>query len=230
MERKFLVFSCVALLISILYFIFTTVKDQPLTKNQREPSKELGETSFSTGNLAKQSSSRDSSPSHQKSSDPTAEEWQAFEEAHQGSPEESIERGEEAQSASASGVEKSDTGISPELEAVFITVNQWRRRIRDLHRETGPLVREIAALSDRVEAINDAFDGTSGEENRRLNEEFKQAISEQQKVVDLVAPIDKEIEQVRQELEQYLQTNLGMTATQFYDTHGETFNTWRKAQ
>jgi len=233
MERKFLAVSGVVLLIAIGYFIFTSLKDPSLLKNQHKLSEESDRAFGSRGTLVKRDSSRLFAPSNPKNSDPepTAEEGQAFKEPLHRRPEEE-DSGEERAQALTSETQTDDTGISPELEAIFIAVNEWRRRIRSLHQTADPLVRQGIALNDRRREIGNALNGTSSDEpeNRRLHEQELKIVSEQQELGEQVVSIDKEIERNREELEQYLQTNLAMTTTQFYDTHGEVFHAWRKAQ
>ena len=124
----------------------------------------------------------------------------------------------------------SGTSISPELEAVFTVVKDYRDRIRVLYQERDSFMREYAPLSHRESEINHAINGTSGAENRRLHEELQQVQDAKQKLADIIDPIGEESDGIRQELEQYLQANHGMISRQFYDTYGEAFDAWRNAQ
>jgi len=126
--------------------------------------------------------------------------------------------------------EDSDTGISPELERLFIVVKKWSDRNGALSREQVPFANQYAALGQREQEITYAISGTSGEENRRLHEELRQIQSEKQKLANLMEPLGEESARITQDLEQYLQTNYGMTIKQFFDAHGQMFDAWRKAQ
>ena len=91
-------------------------------------------------------------------------------------------------------------------------------------------MREFAKLSNIETELISAINGTSGEENRRLHDELLEVQSEKERISDLITPLDQEWERNTQELEQYLETNHGMTIRDFVDTYREDFHSWREAQ
>ena len=46
----------------------------------------------------------------------------------------------------------------------------------------------------------------------------------------MLDPFDREMERANQELEQYLETNHGLTIAAFFDTYRKDFDTWRELQ
>ncbi len=75
-----------------------------------------------------------------------------------------------------------------------------------------------------------AIDGTSGEENRRLDEELRRVQSEKESMAKQMDPYDREMERITQEFEEYLETNYGLTITTFFESYGEEFDSWRNVQ
>ena len=238
--KKFLVFSCLILLISIVYFIHTRCQMHTESKNQQKVTGEL--EAPSVGHV---SASRSSQPRIEESNPvPTEEEWAAFEEflGNLEELERTLEGTTETTQPEPEGItdaevyeassetEGDDTGISPELKATFIVVNDWRDTQRAYFEKIDPLMREYAPLGEIEVGIIHAISGTSGEENRRLHEELRQVQSKKQELADLMAPFGRAREQANQELVQYLQENHGMDMQQFFDTHGEVFESWRRAQ
>ena len=126
--------------------------------------------------------------------------------------------------------EDSETTISPELETLFIVVKDWRNKQQANYREALPLSNRFARLVRREQEIHDASVGTSGEENQRLHEELRQVREEMEEVNASLNPLIEEREQLTRELEEYVETHYGMTLRRFFDTHGEAFDSWRKAQ
>ena len=113
---------------------------------------------------------------------------------------------------------------------LFIVVNElWNKNVSHAE-EIRPFMREYAKLGKIEDELNSAINGTSGEENQRLHDELLQVQSEKERISDLIAPLDQEWERNTQKLEQYLETDYGMTIRDFFDTYREDFHSWREAQ
>ena len=132
MERKILVFSCLVLLISIVYFIYTSYQLHIENGNQQEVTAELEEPFV--GSVSTGSSSR--LKQENSSPEPTAKEWEAFEKVFNDF-EELEEQAETTQpegvaETEASETEDSHTGISSELEAMFTRARDIKAQQRVL--------------------------------------------------------------------------------------------------
>ena len=225
MHMKLLLFACLVLLISVTYFIYTTLNQPTLTEEQQQTTQESNE------NLAKHVS-RVNTPElgQEQLTSAETEDKQAFEQPFQESFEEA--ESEELASAPEMGTDDTeiDSEISPELETLFIVVNEWRNKNVAHGKKTVPFMREYAALSDIERELIFAIDGTSGEENQRLHEELRQVQSGKQDIADTLEPFDREKERAKRELEEYLRTNYGLTIKAFFDRYREDFDSWRQAQ
>ena len=91
-------------------------------------------------------------------------------------------------------------------------------------------MRDYAALSHIEQDLIRAIDGTSGEETQRLYEELERVQSGKEDISKMLDPFDREMERANQELEQYLETNHGLTIAAFFDTYRKDFDTWRESQ
>lgn len=235
MKRILLILAGSIVVILVIFGVFVTKnKEHPSTLNQLEITKE------STDSFVK-SVPTTSSPQPKQASEKIGPSEKEREEEFEALPKSLEEKSvEDIQSEIASETkapltealetEDSKTRISPELEAIFTVVKNWRDKARAIDREIVPLINQYAALGQREQEIGNAISGTSGEENRRLHEELRQIQSEKQKLANLMDPLGAERDQITQELEQYLQTNYGMSIRQFFDTYSEVFDAWRKAQ
>ena len=141
MARRFLVISFLVFLISIVYFVYTRYQLHAESKNQQvqqEVTAEL-ETPF-TGRVF--SSRSGQSKTESSNPEPTEEEWKSFEEfignlekleELEGTTE--TTQPEEVAETVASEIEVDDTGISPELEEMFIYYKGHLDRFRDVERK-----------------------------------------------------------------------------------------------
>ena len=219
MANKFLVFSCLVLLISIVYFIYTSYQLHIENKNQQEMTVELGEPFVERVST----SSSSQSPKPERSNpEPTAEEWEAFEEVFRDF-EDSEEQTETTQSEIASETEDSHTGISPELEAMFT-------RVRDIQTQENVLIDEVADLyieESEIQArqieigTKELLIADTGQA-RRLHEELKMLHDRRVELDTILNPYDEQIEGLNHEFEQ----EYGMSTEEFHEGYDSVYKSW----
>lgn len=232
MARKLLGFSCLVFLISIVYFIYTRYQLNTENKNQQEVTAELEAPS-----VGYVSTSRSSQPKTEDSNpEPTEEEWAAFEaflsnleelEELEGTTETIQPEGvAETEAYSAEG---DDTGISPELEGMFIHYKEvFLNRTREVDREITPFMRRIVEIDERMEELFDAIMEKSnrGEEHQELLDARMQLYEERVEVSEALEPLDEQMAQIHQDWEEYLLANHGIDSTTFNETYTEALRTW----
>ena len=229
MERKFLVFSCLVLLISIVYFFYTSYQLDIENRNHREATAESEEPfvgSVSTIGRVSTSSYSQSSKLEHLHPEPTVEEWNAFEEALK-----STEVGKTESMADTGDFDEMKTKaskeqISPELGAVFIALKQRYDQRRVICHESAPFSKELGELKYRqIEIIMYDLVGASGEETKRLYEEFHRSQDRMQGLRTIIAPLDEQRLQLEKEVEQVL-FEYGMTVEEFYEIYDELYESW----
>ena len=233
--KKFLAFSCLILLISIVYFIHTRYQTHTERKNQQDVSAEL--EAPSVGHI---STSRSSQPKTEDSNpEPTEEEWAAFEE-FLGNLEEleelegttemtQIEEVAEADEVATSKTESDDTGISPELEKMFIHYKEVvLNRSREISQEIAPFMRRIVEYDERMDELDNLVTEKSNrdEPHQQLMEEYRQLSEQRNEVFVALEPFNERRAQVYEEWEEYLLTNHGIDSTTFHETYNETLRSW----
>ena len=236
MARKFLVFSCLVFLISIVYSIYTRYQMHTENKNQQEVTAEL--EAPSVGHV---SISRSSQPKTEDSNpEPTEEELAAFEvflsnleelEELEGTTETTQfeEVFEEVAEAEVSETEGDDTGISPELKEMFIHYKEvFLNRSREVSREIAPFMRRIVELDERTDELDNLMTEKSnrGEPHQELREEYRQLSEERNEVFVALEPLDERRAQVYEDWEEYLLANHGIDSTTFNETYNEALRSW----
>lgn len=226
MHMKFLLFSCLVFLVAVIYFIYTTFNLRSLSEERLETIQESNANNIRyIPRTDLSESDRRQLFSHEKD-----EKEGMPEQTHQGSREET----QTTEFIPAPETDTTDTepdsGIDPKLEMLFVAVNEWRGNNVAHGELTAPLMNEYAKLSRAEGDLLLAIDGTSGEENRRLDEELRQVQREKESISNQLAPYDREQERITQELERFLETNYGLTIKTFFENYREDFDSWRRAQ
>ena len=156
-------------------------------KNQQEVTAEL--EAPSVGHV---STSRSSQPKTEDSNPaPTEEELAAFEvflsnleelEELDGTTE--TTQPEEVAEAEASETESDDTGISPELEEMFIYYKGHLDRVWKVEREIAPFMRRIVEIDEKTDELDTLMTEKSnrGEPHQELREEYRQLSEERNEV------------------------------------------------
>ena len=228
MERKFLAFSCLVLLSSIVYFIYTSYQLHIESKNQQEGTAEL-KAPFVGGLYISHSSQ---SKTENSNLEPTEGGWAAFEDGVK----DFDERDETAETTQSEGVteaaisetEGNDTGISPELEKMFIYYKGYLDRRREVSRKQVPFMRKIAEMDKEWEALDNLITEkmNRGEKHQELIEARRQLAEERAEVFVALEPFDERMAQLDQEWEEYLRTYHGVDSATFRETHTEALRSW----
>ena len=228
MERKFLAFSCLVLLSSMVYFIYTSYQLHIENKNQQEVTAEL-EAPFVGGLYISRSS-----PSKTENSnlEPTEGGWAAFEDSVKDFDErdETAEttQPEEVTEAEISETEGNDTGISPELEKMFIYYKGYLDRHREVSQKQAPFMKKIVEMDKEWEKLDNLITEKTnrGEEHQELVEARRQLSEEREEIFVALEPLDERMTQLEQEWEEYLRAHHGIDSTLFRETHTKALRSW----
>ena len=228
MERNFLVFSCLVLLVSVVYFIYTSYQLHIEDKNQQEVTVELREPVIGVWDT---SSSFQNSTPEQLILESIEGEIEGFE---------SVSQSKTLEDAVLTPKIISDTGNLDEVEAIisqeqsgqeletlFTDLKQLYDQREIIYRETAPFSTKLRKLKYRQIEIG-LYDlvGASGEETKRLHEEFHRSQGEMQELRTTIASLDEERLQIEKEVEQIM-SEYGMTVEGFYDRHGQKYESWK---
>ena len=231
MEKKFLVFSCLVLLISIVYFIYTSYRLHIVNENQQDVTPEL-EAPFIASWVA------DGAFQYV-----TPEE--SIPELIEGEIEEfeSVSEGMKLEGAELTAKVISDIGSldemeaktsqeqnSQELETLFTDLKQLYDQREIIYRETTPFSTKLRKLKYRQIEIG-LYDlvGASGEETKRLHDEFHRSQGEMQELRTTIAILDEQRLQIEKEVEEIM-SEYGMTVAGFYDRYGQKYESWKSGQ
>ena len=229
MERKFLVFSCLVLLISIVYFIYTSYQLHIENKNRQEVTAELEVPAIErvyTNNF---------SPSVKpglSNLGPIEEKWEAFEEVPSDfeALEEMVETSQlegAAETATVAGDEDL-TGISPELEAMFLDVNALVKRDNAILDEMEPYVQQALEIGRKIGEIADRLveAGTDNEIKKKLYAEVEGLYRDDEAILAILKPYIQQRHQLRADFEQ----KYGISEKEFADQYYESHRAWKQGQ
>ena len=221
MERKFLVFSCLVLLISIVYFIYTSYQLHTKYNKQQEVAAQ-SEAPFVT----RVSTTRSFSTNGDLQSlnlNPTLEEQEDFKDVLNGEievPEEQVER---IQLEVWPETEDSHTGIYPELEIMFARVRNIKVQKHALVVEVANLYIEDSEIQTRqIEIGMKELLMADEEEARRLHDELKMLHNRRVELDTILDPYDQQIEELDYEFEH----EYGMSFHEFHERYGLEYDSW----
>ena len=225
MARKFFAFSCLVLLISILYFIYTSYTIQT-SKNQPEATAESEE--LYVGRRPAGSSFQSSAPENSEPEpepEPTEEEWEAFEN-HLKNKE--LEDTEVASDTGDSDEAKaSNKQISPELESLFIAVKQLDDRRRKLNREEEPFNKEFFELRGATFEILKEMEATDDKQIiQQLDKDFEWIGRRMNELVPILNEFYEKHRKVDKGYEA-LEEQYGISVTEFREKYEETYESWK---
>ena len=225
MERKFLAFSCLVLLGSIVYFIYTSYQLHIENKNQQEVTAEL-EAPFVGGLYISRSSQ---SKRENSNLEPTEGEWGAFEGDVKDLGEfEETTQPEAGIETEAAETEVNDTGISPEIEKMFIYYKGYLERRREVSREQAPFMRKLVEMDKEWQELDNLITKkmNRGEKHQELVEVRRQLSEERNDVFVALEPFDERLVQLEGEWEEYLRTYHGIDSATFREIHAEDLRSW----
>lgn len=223
MEKKFLAFSCIGLLISIGFFILTKPKKQLLIENQQGEPEEPDETFVVSVPKAR------FPPPKQESSnpEPTEEEWEEFEAIVR----DIVELEEQVQNTQMDVNSETGTGkikISPELEARFIDFRVVIKRDNAIMLEMNPYVEEALKLGDGARGVYqrlvEANANGNDEEKIKLYDELRRFEEQSRAVGAFIEPYQQRRRQIQAEFEQ----KYGISLVEFHNQHVDTYRLWWK--
>ena len=222
MERKFLAFSCLVLLSSIVYFIYTSYQLHIENKNQQELTAKLKVPSVErvyTNNSSQSSKTERSTP------ELTEEEWEAFNKvlSHSEGSENQAEtiQLDERTATEASETEGDGTKISPEQVARFEFISQYQEMQRDslsVDDEFSELTRKQIQLGSDITAGPMHMDelGVLVWEHKRVSERLK-----------VLEPlITSHVDQTIQ-MEAEFQEKYGASLGEFYNQYEKEYKSWK---
>ncbi len=224
MERKFLAFSCLVLLISIAYFIYTSYQLRIENKNQQEVSVEL-EAPFTRLRDANRSF-HPLTPEH-SNPEPTAEEWKASEKTSESTELEETEVIFDTEGFEELEAKTSEEQSSPELEALFIDVKQLDDQRQKLNQAEEPFFKDFVELRRAIFEIVEEMGTTEGKQMiQQLDEDFKQLTTRQNEL----APILNEFYEKQREIDnayEKLADKYGISMTEFHEKHEAAYQSWK---
>lgn len=222
MERKFLAFSCLVLLSSIVYFIYTSYQLHIENKNRQEVTAELEVPSVER---VYTNNSSQSSKTERSTSELTEEEWEAFDEVLSDS-EDSENQAETIQLDERTGTEASETRgdgtkISSEQMVRFKFINKYhtmQRDSRSVDDEYSELSRKQDQLMDDITAGPMHMDelGVLVSEYKRVSERLK----------ELEPLITSHVDQTIQ-MEEEFQEKYGISLGEFYNQYEKEYKSWK---
>ena len=117
-----------------------------------------------------------------------------------------------------------------ELETLFTDLKQLYDQREVIYQETAPLSTELRELKQRqIEIGVHGLVGASGEETKKLHEEFHQSQDRMQELRTTIASLDEQRLQIEKEVEQIM-SEYGMTVKKFYDRYGQKYESWKSEQ
>lgn len=228
MERKFLAFSCLILLISIVYFIYTSYQWHIEGEDQQKKLAKW-EASFiddvSSGQYPQTSEPRNLNPAS------TVRESERFEVDRvnvEGLEDAVITLQSEEFAEMVSSETKSDEiGIGPELEAMFLDIKALVDRDNEILDEMEPYVQQVWQINTRQEEILDELVAANGnrEEMEILYAEFHTLVDEAKSISDdIIEPYEHQRRQLRSKFER----RYGLSEEEFADRYYESYRTWKR--
>ena len=224
MERKFLAFSCLVLLSSIAYFIYTSYQLHIQNKNRQavevEPEVPL------IGARGTSSSFQPLTPEH-SNLEPTEEEWKASEKTS-----ESTKLEETGVIFDAEGFEELEATTfeeqrRSELEALFIDVKQLDDQREKLNQAEAPFFKDFVELRRAIFEIVEEMGTTEGKQmSRQLDEDFYRLTEQQNELVPILNAFYEEQREIDSAYET-LVDRYGISMTEFHEKHEAAYQSWK---
>ena len=222
MERKFLAFSCLVLLSSIVYYIYTSYQLHIADKNLQEVEPEAPLIGARGANSLFQSSA----PKH-STPESTEEEWEVSEKTSENTALEETGVTFDTEGFEELEANPSEEQSSPELEALFIDVKQLDDRRQKLNQEEEPFFKDFVELRRAIFEITEAMGTTEGKQiAQQLDEDFKSLTEQQNGLV----PILNEFHEKQREIDnayEKLADKYGISMTEFHDKHEAAYQSWK---
>ena len=228
MERKFLVCSCLMLLISIAYFIVTSYQWHIESENQQKTLAKWKATFID--DVSTRQNLQKSNPMSLNSAS-TVGEAETFEEArvnveeleNAAIPSQSEEFAEMVPSETKGG----EIGIDPELEAMFLDIKALVDQDNEILDEMEPYVQQVLQINTRQEEILNELVAANGnrEEMEILYAEFHALVDEAKSISDdIIEPYEHQRRQLRSNFER----RYGLSDEEFADRYYASYRSWKQ--
>lgn len=228
-KRYLTLAGIIVFVVILLFFMVYTTKYKNYFSNKRSDSLEIGSISKSDNSdklnnvsnkqtaqvQSKQSSHISPKQTNEKYGDIEADKTEALK------PETSAKTG-------TSVVETGSSGISPELEKMFVKYKEFVDQNLPITRASAHLNYRFSELSKREDKLWDDLLVLRGEDYKAAEKELQQVRQEKSAVGDALSPYKQLSDQLAKKYDEYFQANYGMTLLEFKETYGEKFKAWWK--
>ena len=224
MERKFLAFSCLVLLSSIAYFIYTSYQLHIENKNRQavgvEPEVPL------IGARGASSSFQPLTPEH-SNLEPTEEEWKASEKTAENTKLEETGVIFDTEGFEALETKTFEEQRRSELETLFIDVKQLDDQREKLHQVEEPFFKDFVELRHAIFEIVEEMGTTEGKQmSRQLDENFYRLTEQQNELVPILNAFYEEQREIDRAYEK-LADKYGLSMTEFHEKHEAAYQSWK---
>ena len=221
MERKFLAFSCLVLLSSITYLIYTSyqlhIEHRNLQEAGVEPEAPLREANSSFQPLTLEHSNIESSEREWEGSDNTSESTE-LEDTEVVFDTEDFEEMEATTSQEQN---------SPELEAFFIDVKHLDDQREKLNQAEEPFFKDFVELRRAIFEIVEEMGTTEGKQmSQQLDEDFYRLTEQQNELVPILNAFYEEQREIDRAYET-LVGKYGISMTEFHEKHEAAYQSWK---
>lgn len=228
MERKFLAFSCLVLLSSIAYFIYTSYQLHIESKNQQEAESEAPLIGARGANSSFQASTLDNSNPESG--------WDMSEKSSESKILEDIFKNIELEDIeiifNTEGFEELETTPSqkqndPELETLFRDVKQLDDQREELNQAEEPFFKEYVELRHAIFEIVEEMGTTKGQQmSQQLDEDFYRLTKQQNELVPILNAFYEEQREINRAYEK-LADKYGIFMTEFHEKHEAAYQSWK---
>lgn len=224
MERKFLVFSCLVLLSSIVYFIYTSY--QLHIENKNRQAVEVESEAPLIGARGANGSFQPLTLEH-SNLEPTEEEWKASEKSSDSTELEETEAIFDTEGFEELEAKTSEEQISPELEAMFIDVKQLDDQREKLNQEEEPFFKDFVELRRAIFEIVEEMGTAKGKQMiQQLDEDFNWFTQQQNGLVPVLNEFYEEQREINGMYEK-LEDKYGISMTDFHEKHEAAYQSWK---
>lgn len=222
MERKFLAFSCLVLLGSIVYYIYTSYQLHIADKNLQEVEPEAPLIGARGANSLFQFSTPDHS-----NPESSEEEWEVSEKMSESTEFEDTEVIFDTEDFEELEAKTSQEQSSSELEALFIDVKQLDDQRQKLNQAEAPFFKEYVELRRAIFKITEAMGTTEGKQiAQQLDEDFKSLTEQQNELVPILNEFHEKQRKINNAYER-LEDKYGIPMTEFQEKHEAAYQSWK---
>ncbi len=224
MERKFLAFSCLVLLSSIAYFIYTSYQLHSQNKNQQEA--EVEPEAPLIGARGANSPFRSSTP-NRSHLEPSEREWEGSDNTSESTELEDTEVIFDAEDFEELEMRISEERSSQELETLFIDVKQLDDQRQELNEAEEPFFKEFVELRHAIFEIVEEMGTTEGKQmSQQLDEDFYRLNQQQNELVPILNEFYEEQCEIDRAYEK-LADRYGISMTEFHEKHEAAYQSWK---